>query len=232
MTATLILIRHGRSLWNEQNRFTGWVDVPLTERGWREAETAGRQLAEYRFDVAYTSHLQRAICTLQVVLRANRSGRTPIFLPAEGTVPRESYQPVGNEFPVHLHVTALAERHYGDLQGLNKDQVLAEYGQEQFVKWRRGYDTPPPNGESLKDTVARALPYFDTAIRPRLLDDQTVLISAHGNSLRALTKDLENISDTDIVGLEIPTGVPIVYRLDTDGQALRIVDKRVLEHDA
>jgi 2,3-bisphosphoglycerate-dependent phosphoglycerate mutase len=228
MTATLILIRHGRSLWNEQNRFTGWVDVPLMERGWQEAETACRLLAEYRFDAAYASHLQRAICTMQVVLRANRGGRTPIFIPAPDTVPRESYQPNDSEFPAYLHVTALAERHYGDLQGLNKDEVLAQYGEEQFVKWRRGYDTPPPNGESLKDTVARALPYFDAEIRPRLARGQTVLISAHGNSLRALTKELEGISDQDIIKLEIPTGVPIVYRLDVDGERLRIVDKQVL----
>lgn len=228
MTATLILIRHGRSLWNEQNRFTGWVDVPLMERGWQEAEAAGRALADYRFDAAYTSHLQRAICTMEVVLRANRGGRTPIFIPAPDTVPRESYQPNDSEFPAYLHVTALAERHYGDLQGLNKDEVLAQYGEEQFVKWRRGYDTPPPNGESLKDTVARALPYFDAEIRPRLARGQTVLISAHGNSLRALTKELEGISDQDIIKLEIPTGVPIVYRLDADGERLRIVDKQVL----
>lgn len=229
MTATLILIRHGRSLWNEQNRFTGWVDVPLMERGWLEAEAAGRQLADYRIDAAYTSHLQRAICTLQVVLRQNRGGRTPIFIPAPDTVPRESYQPNSDEFPAFLHVTALAERHYGDLQGLNKDEVLAQYGEAQFVKWRRGYDTPPPNGESLKDTVARALPYFNTEIRPRLARGETVLISAHGNSLRALTKELEGISDQDIIKLEIPTGVPIVYRLDAAGDALRIVDKQVLD---
>ncbi|HEY0675782.1 MAG TPA: 2,3-diphosphoglycerate-dependent phosphoglycerate mutase [Immundisolibacter sp.] len=228
MTATLILIRHGRSLWNEQNRFTGWVDVPLMERGWLEAESAGQQLAHYRFDAAYSSHLQRAICTLQVVLRANRGGRTPIFIPAPGTVPRESYQPNDSEFPAYLHVTALAERHYGDLQGLNKDEVLAQYGEAQFVKWRRGYDTPPPNGESLKDTVARALPYFNAEIRPRLARGETVLISAHGNSLRALTKELEGISDQDIIKLEIPTGVPIVYRLDAAGDTLRIVDKQVL----
>lgn len=232
MTATLILIRHGRSLWNEQNRFTGWVDVPLMERGWREAEAAGRLLADYRFDAAYTSHLQRAICTLQVVLRENRGGRSPIFMPAEGTVPREAYQPTGDEFPAFLHVVALAERHYGDLQGLNKDEVRAQYGQDQFTRWRRGYDTPPPNGESLKDTVARALPYFDAEIRPRLQRGETVLISAHGNSLRALTKELENISDADIVKLEIPTGVPIVYRLEDTGDTLRIIDKQVLEHAA
>lgn len=148
MTATLILIRHGRSLWNDQNRFTGWVDVPLMERGWQEAETAGGLLADYRFDAAYASHLQRAICTLQVVLRANRGGRTPIFIPAEGTVPRESYRPNADEFPAFLHVVPLAERHYGDLQGLNKDEVLAQYGEAQFVKWRRGYDTRRPTARA------------------------------------------------------------------------------------
>jgi 2,3-bisphosphoglycerate-dependent phosphoglycerate mutase len=110
--------------------------------------------------------------------------------------------------------------------------VRAQYGQDQFTQWRRGYDTPPPNGESLKDTVARALPYFDAEIRPRLQRGETVLISAHGNSLRALTKELENISDADIVKLEIPTGVPIVYRLEDTGDTLRIIDKQVLEHAA
>ena len=227
MQATLILIRHGKSVWNAANRFTGWIDVPLAEDGWREAERAGHQLAEVGFDVAYTSHLQRAICTLEVVLRENRSGRQPIFIPAEGTVPRERYRLQDDEYPVYLHVTALAERHYGDLQGLNKDDVRRRHGEEQFRNWRRGYDTPPPNGESLKDTCERVLPYCAGEIVPHLERGETVLVSAHGNSLRALTKELESISDEEITGLEIPTGVPITYRLEAAGGRLEILDKHV-----
>lgn len=228
MQARLILIRHGKSVWNAQNRFTGWVDVPLAADGWEEAAQAGRLLADRAFDAAFTSHLQRAITTLQVVLRENRSGRTPIFLPAEGTLPRESYQPGANEFPAYLHVTALAERHYGDLQGLNKDEVLARHGEAQFKQWRRGYDTPPPNGESLKDTCDRVRPYFEQHIRPLLANGKQVLISAHGNSLRALTKDLEGISDADIMGLEIPTGVPIAYDLEVAPETIDIRSKSIL----
>lgn len=227
MDATLILIRHGQSTWNAEDRFTGWVDVPLTERGWQEATAAGKLLAGTAFDVAYTSHLQRAICTLQVVLRENRCQRSPIFIPAVGTVPRQSYQPGENEFPVFINVTALAERHYGDLQGLNKAQVRQQHGEEQFKLWRRGFTTPPPNGESLKDTCDRVIPYYREQIQPRLVAGQTVLISAHGNSLRALTKHLEGISDNEIVGLEIPTGIPIIYTLGDSYGRLEITGKHV-----
>lgn len=229
MEATLVLVRHGKSVWNAQNRFTGWVDVPLNEDGWKEAEKAGHLLADMRFDAAYASHLQRAICTLQVILRENQSGQTPIFLPAEGSLPREPYHLQPHEYPVILHATALAERHYGDLQGLNKDEVKARHGEAQFKQWRRGYDTPPPNGESLKDTCERVMPYFRREILPRLAEGQTVLISAHGNSLRALTKDLESISDDAITGLEIPTGIPIRYRLRLDDQQITVVDKHIFD---
>lgn len=228
MTATLVLIRHGQSVWNAQNRFTGWVDVPLADKGWQEAEAAGHKLAHMKFDAAYTSHLQRAICTLQMVLRFNTASPTPIFLPADGTVPRESYQPGPHELPVHIHCVELAERHYGDLQGLNKDEVLAEHGQEQFMIWRRGFDTPPPNGESLKDTCDRVVPYFETEIEPLLKADKSVLIAAHGNSLRALTKHLEGISDEEIVKVEIPTGTPIIYRLSASGSAWNIDGKEII----
>jgi len=229
MESTLILIRHGQSVWNAENRFTGWIDVPLASKGWEEAQQAGIRLADVRFDAAYTSHLQRAICTLNVVLRENRTGRTPIFIPAEGTTPREKYEPREHEFPVHHNVVALAERHYGDLQGLNKDEVRARFGEAQFKQWRRGYDTPPPHGESLKDTCERVMPYFNQEIRPRLVAGQTIVIAAHGNSLRALTKELEQLSDAAIVALEIPTGIPIVYRLQVDAQQMRVIDKTI--HD-
>ena len=227
MEATLVLIRHGQSTWNAQNRFTGWVDVPLAPRGWQEAEAAGKLLADTAFDAAYTSHLQRAICTLQVVLRENRSGRLPIFIPAEGSTPRESYKPGADEFPVHFNIVPLAERHYGDLQGLNKDQVKEQHGEKQFKQWRRGFDTPPPNGESLKDTCDRVIPYYQENIHPRLVAGQTILVSAHGNSLRALTKHLEGISDQEIVKLEIPTGTPIIYTLGDGNGRLEITGKHV-----
>ncbi len=228
MASKLVLIRHGQSVWNAENRFTGWVDVPLAERGWQEAERAGRYLAETRFDVAFSSHLQRAISTLQMVLRFNTASQTPIFLPADGTVPREKYPPTASELPVHLHHTELAERHYGDLQGLNKDEVLAEHGEAQFMTWRRGFDTPPPNGESLKDTCERVVPFFQSTIEPLLRDNQSVLIAAHGNSLRALTKHLEGISDEEIVKVEIPTGTPIIYQLTANGSNWDIEDKEII----
>ncbi len=229
MSAQLILVRHGKSLWNAQNRFTGWVDVPLDATGWQEAEKAGKLLADFSFDAAFSSHLQRAITTLQVILRENHSPKSPIFLPAPNTVPRQKYAPRDHEFPVILHEVALAERHYGDLQGKVKSEILAEVGEEQFLKWRRGYDTPPPNGESLKDTFDRAVPYFCAEILPLLDQGKTVLISAHGNSLRALTKYLENISDKDIVDLEIPTGTPIIYDISVKNGVAEILKKEVLE---
>lgn len=228
MPGTLIFVRHGKSLWNKENLFTGWIDVPLAPEGWEEAEKAGELLAEYQFDAAYTSHLQRAIVTLHLVLHKNRSGKTPIFLPAPGTVPRQDYEPKGKEFPVVVYAVPLAERHYGELQGKNKQQVEEQFGKEQFLKWRRGYDTPPPNGESLKNTLDRAVPYFIEEIMPRLKNNETVLIAAHGNSLRALTKFLEGIDDGTITELEIPTGTPIVYSLTFDGDTPRVLDKQVI----
>ncbi|MEL0082919.1 MAG: 2,3-diphosphoglycerate-dependent phosphoglycerate mutase [Gammaproteobacteria bacterium] len=228
MSAKLVLIRHGQSVWNAENRFTGWVDVPLAERGWQEAESAGRKLAGIKFDVAFTSHLQRAICTLQTVLRFNSASQTAIFMPADGTVPQENYQPADNEMQVHIHHTELAERHYGDLQGLNKDEVLAEHGPEQFKKWRRGFDTPPPNGESLKNTCDRVVPFFEQRIEPLLREGRSILIAAHGNSLRALTKHLEGISDDEIVKVEIPTGTPIIYQLSAHAEGWKIDGKEVI----
>lgn len=228
MSSTLVLIRHGQSVWNAENRFTGWIDVALAEKGWKEAEKAAELLADYCFDAAYTSHLQRAITTLQVVLRGNRNSKNPLFIPHPGTIPAESYRPGANEYPVYIHVTALAERHYGDLQGLNKDEVRAEYGEEQFKKWRRGFDTPPPNGESLKDTCDRVLPYFRSEIEPNLLQGKQLLVSAHGNSLRALTMHLENLSPEEIVTVEIPTGTPIIYELEYGSGRIQVKNKSVM----
>lgn len=228
MSAKLIFVRHGKSEWNKKNRFTGWIDVPLAPEGWTEAKKAGEILKNYSFDAAYTSHLQRAIMTLHVILAENKSGRDPIFFPAPNTVPRQKYTPDTTEFPVEVYETALAERHYGDLQGRIKSEVEKEVGHEQFMKWRRGYNTPPPNGESLKDTFDRAVPYFCSEILPRLNNNETILISAHGNSLRALTKYIEKIANEDIVGVEIPTGTPIVYEVEVKNGEVVVLNKKVL----
>ena len=214
----LVLLRHGESLWNLENRFTGWTDVDLTPKGIAEAQEAGRLLNEggYTFDVAYTSLLKRAIRTLWITL----DGMDLMWI------------------PVHRN-WRLNERHYGALQGLNKAETAAEYGDEQVLVWRRSYSIPPPPlkpdderfpgrdrryaglsseeiplAESLQDTVARFLPYWHETIVPALRAGQRVLIAAHGNSLRALVKHLDGVSDEEIVGLNIPTGIPLVYELD------------------
>jgi 2,3-bisphosphoglycerate-dependent phosphoglycerate mutase len=225
----LVLLRHGESDWNRENRFTGWTDVDLSERGIEEAHEAGRLLREagLTFDVAFTSVLRRAIRTLWIAL--DELDRMWI--------------------PVH-NSWRLNERHYGALQGLNKAETAAEFGEEQVHIWRRSYDVPPPpldpsdarfpgrdpryatlsdkelpRTESLEDTVARFLPYWESAIAPALRDGSTPLVTAHGNSIRALVKYLDDVSDDAIVGLNIPTGVPLVYRLDDD---LRPIEHRYL----
>ncbi len=214
----LVLIRHGESTWNLENRFTGWTDVPLTDTGVQQARLAGRLLREggYEFDVAYTSVLKRAVWTLWHAL--DEMDRT--WLPV-------------------LHDWRLNERHYGALQGLNKADMAKQYGDAQVLIWRRSYDTPPPvldakdprgqRGdlryaklaseqvpltECLKDTVARVLPCWNERIAPAILDGQRLVIAAHGNSIRALVKYLDGIGDDEIVGLNIPNGIPLVYELD------------------
>ena len=194
---TLVMVRHGQSQWNLENRFTGWVDIPLTPEGEAEARRAGELLKGYHFDRAFTSALSRAQETLRIILET--TGQTDL--------PIERDQ-------------ALNERHYGDLQGLNKDETAAKFGKEQVHIWRRSYDVPPPNGESLKDTRARALPYFEAHIKPLVVAGQSILVVAHGNSLRALVMVLDNISEQDIPELNIPTGVPMRYVLDGQGKVL------------
>lgn len=200
----LCLLRHGQSQWNLDNRFTGWVDIPLTDVGREEARTAAERLKSLgvRFDVAYTSVLSRAIETLDIAL--NVLGQT--------------------DLPVHKD-QALNERMYGDLQGLNKAETAAKFGDEQVHIWRRSYDVPPPNGESLKDTQERALPYFRSHIEPDLRAGKNVLVAAHGNSLRAMVMALENLTPEQILSVEIPTGEPWLFSLDAE---LRVEDKRVL----
>jgi 2,3-bisphosphoglycerate-dependent phosphoglycerate mutase len=217
---TLVLLRHGQSQWNKENRFTGWVDVPLSEDGIAEAKSAGELLrAEgFVFDRAYTSYLKRAIKTLWIALEV----LDQMWIPVE-----KSWR--------------LNERMYGALQGLNKVETVAKHGEQQVMIWRRSYDTPPPAlepnderwpgrdpryrelapdevpaTECLKDTVARFLPYWERVIAPAVRRGERVIIVAHGNSLRALVKHLDRISDEDIVGLNIPTGIPLVYQLDDE----------------
>jgi len=226
---TLVLLRHGESTWNKENRFTGWTDVDLSDRGREEAAEAGRLLREggFTFDIAYTSVLKRAIRTLTIAL----DGLDLLWIPVEKN-------------------WRLNERHYGALQGLNKAETAAAHGEAQVKIWRRSYDEPPPTldlsdprhpshdrryagltpdelprTESLKDTVARFLPYWHATIVPSIRAGQRVLIAAHGNSLRALVKHLDQISEADIVELNIPTGIPLVYELDDD---LNPIDHRYL----
>ncbi|MEE9267232.1 MAG: 2,3-diphosphoglycerate-dependent phosphoglycerate mutase [Gammaproteobacteria bacterium] len=226
---TLVLLRHGESTWNRENRFTGWTDVDLTERGVAEARRAGQQLGEegLQFDVAYTSVLKRAIRTLWIVLDELDQMWIPVH---------RSWR--------------LNERHYGALQGLNKAETARKYGDQQVLVWRRSYDTPPPTLDSsderfpgsepryadldprdipltecLEDTVARFLPFWHETIAPDVRAGKRVIIAAHGNSLRALVKYLDDVSDEDIVSLNIPTGVPLVYELD---DSLKPVSSRYL----
>jgi 2,3-bisphosphoglycerate-dependent phosphoglycerate mutase len=191
----LVLVRHGQSEWNLKNLFTGWRDVDLTEKGVAEAREAGRKLKAQglTFDVAYTSALKRAQRTLSLALEEMGQSDIPV-----------------------IKDLALNERDYGDLSGLNKDDARAKWGEEQVHIWRRSYDVPPPGGESLKDTLARTLPYYVTDILPRVLRGERVLVAAHGNSLRALVMVLEKLSPEQILEREIGTGVPIIYRLDAD----------------
>ena len=196
MDNVLVLVRHGESEWNKLNLFTGWKDPGLTEKGVAEAKTAGRLLkAEgYKFDVAFTSDLTRAQRTLTLILE--ELGQT-------GLVTHKDQK--------------LNERDYGDLSGLNKDEARKKWGEQQVHVWRRSFDVPPPGGESLKDTAARVLPYYQAKIWPEVQAGRNVLVAAHGNSLRALIMQLEGLSGEEIVARELATGAPIVYRLKPDG---------------
>jgi len=190
----LVLIRHGESQWNLENRFTGWVDVPLTPKGEEEARAAGEKLKMFQFDCAFTSGLKRAQNTLRIVLEV--IGQTTI--------------PITED-------KALNERMYGELQGLNKAETAQKFGEEQVKIWRRSFDVPPPGGESLKDTAERVLPYYENQIRPALEAQKTVLVVAHGNSLRSLVMHLEKLSREAVLELNIPTGAPLFYDLDEHG---------------
>jgi len=200
--ARLVLLRHGESQWNLENRFTGWVDVPLSPRGVQEAKDAGEKLRSFTFDRAFTSVLARANETLRLALEA--IGQTAI--------------PIEKD-------KALNERMYGELQGLNKAETVKKYGEAQVKIWRRSYDVPPPGGESLKDTAERVLPYYERTIKPYVLKGETILVAAHGNSLRALVMELEQLSREQVLELNIPTGAPLLYELDKTG---KLIDHRYL----
>ena len=195
----LVLIRHGQSVWNATNRFTGWTDVELSEKGEIEAATAGEQLADVRFDVVHTSALIRAQRTAEIVMSKNLGS---------GEIPTKQDE-------------RLNERHYGDLQGLNKAETAEIHGAEQVHIWRRSFDVPPPGGESLEMTAERTIPYFVEEIIPDLGSGMNVLVAAHGNSLRSIVMYIETISPEDITSLEIPTGVPMYYKFD-DGKISRL----------
>ena len=197
MTGTLILVRHGQSDWNLKNLFTGWRNPDLTEQGIGEARNTGKQLkaAGYTPDVYFTSALQRAQHTLDLMLE--EMGITDV------TITRSKL---------------LNERDYGDLAGLNKDDAREKWGEEQVLIWRRSYDVPPPGGESLKDTAARTLPYFEQKILPHLTGGETVLVAAHGNSLRSIVMAIEGLTPDEILKREIATGEPVIYRIDTAGK--------------
>lgn len=194
----LILVRHGQSLWNLENRFTGWVDVPLTPLGEEEARRAGERLRGHNFDVAYTSALQRAQETLRIIME---------------TIPRK--------VPV-IRDQALNERDYGDLAGLNKDDMRAKYGEEQVHIWRRSYDVAPPNGESLKMCRERTEPFFHRAIMGDIRQGKDVLVCAHGNSNRSIVMALEAMTPEDVLSLELATGVPRVYELEPNGTVVKV----------
>ncbi|MGH6861856.1 MAG: 2,3-bisphosphoglycerate-dependent phosphoglycerate mutase [Phyllobacterium sp.] len=204
MSGTLVLVRHGQSEWNLKNLFTGWRDPALTELGHTEAKDAGKRLKAkgLHFDIAYTSVLSRAQITLQHILE--QLGQTDLET---------------------IRDQALNERDYGDLSGLNKDDARAKWGEEQVHIWRRSYDVPPPGGESLRDTGARVWPYYLHEVQPHVLRGETVLIAAHGNSLRALIMALDGLTGEEIVAQELATGVPIVYKLNADST---VASKEVL----
>jgi 2,3-bisphosphoglycerate-dependent phosphoglycerate mutase len=208
----LILIRHGESQWNLENRFTGWVDVPLSPKGEQEAKAAGEKLKGYKFDKAFTSKLQRANNTLKFILQASGQENIP------------------TEFD-----TALNERHYGALQGLNKAETAVKYGEDQVKIWRRSYDIPPPTdktelnpegkSESLKDTAARTLPYWEKNIFPEIKNGKNIIVAAHGNSLRSIVMHLDKLTKEQVLELNIPTGAPLLYVFDANGT---IVEKKYL----
>jgi len=214
--AKLVLIRHGQSLWNLHNLFTGWVDVPLSQQGIQEAIQAGKKLKNEPFDQIYTSTLIRAITTAMIVMSENASGKVPIIehddLDAQHNDFMKIYSDAAriNSIPVKK-AWQLNERYYGELQGMNKDETIAKFGEAQVKIWRRSFDVPPPRGEALKNTAERAIPWFQKHIEPALQIGKNILIAAHGNSLRSIIMHIEQLTETQVLELELQTGVPVIF---------------------
>lgn len=210
----LILIRHGQSMWNKANVFTGWVDVPLSQQGIEEALDAGRQLSHLEIDTVYTSVQIRAIQTAMLSLSFNAQGKVPYIIPKEGKM--EQWSKIYNQDIIADMIPVwtdwhLNERYYGHLQGLNKAETAKKFGDEQVKIWRRSYNVPPPEGESLEMTAQRTIPFFQEHILLDILAGKTVMVSAHGNSLRSIVMYLDGLSSEEVLKLEIPTGRPIIY---------------------
>lgn len=229
--ATLILMRHGQSLWNAVNKFTGWVDVPLSERGRAEATIASTKLRNYRVNVCFTSMLMRAMETAVVTLTESDEicgGRIPVIKHAADDPNWHGWDRYDGDPELELPIfpsPLLDERYYGDLQGMNKAEMAEKYGAEQVHLWRRSFSVRPPGGESLEDTAARTLPFFRDRIMAHLKQGDNVLVAAHGNSLRSIVMELDQLSPDEVVKLELATGVPIVYEIDTAGA---VVKKEIL----
>jgi 2,3-bisphosphoglycerate-dependent phosphoglycerate mutase len=225
----LILMRHGQSTWNAKNLFTGWVDVPLSQVGIEEAISGGREITELEIDEIHTSTLIRAQMTAMLALAQHSSGKSPLFVYRDGGV-RESggseneqrmaewsqiHGQEGGQGTIPVYVSwQLNERMYGDLQGLDKQATRDKYGDEQVHIWRRSFDVPPPNGESLEMTAARTIPYLTDVIMPSLVSGSNIFVAAHGNSLRSIIMHIDGLSREEVLSLEVPTGEPIVYRLE------------------
>lgn len=227
----LFLIRHGQSVWNLQNRFTGWVDISLSQQGVTEAQQAAAMLANEHFDVAFTSTLMRARDSLYEILRQNHHCAQYVCVHEQSSEWYEHFTPMdddSSELKIYSS-EKLNERYYGDLQGLNKDWASQQYGAEQVHLWRRSYDVPPPNGESLQMTAARTLPYYKERIVPHLRKNESVLISAHGNSLRSIIMHIEEMTSQQIVDYELATGAPHMYTFDSD---LCLIDRRIFSNTA
>lgn len=224
--AKLVLIRHGQSIWNLQNRFTGWVDVNLSQKGIKEAKKAGKLLKDFKFDIAYSSNLQRANETLNLILNENTNHKEFIIHHNDKSYDQFTLSKEDKKTIAVIKSEKLNERHYGDLQGLNKQETIKEFGEDQVHIWRRSYNIAPPNGESLQDTYKRAVPYFKSKILKKVVEEnKNIIVAAHGNSIRAIIKYLEKISNKDIPNLELATGQPIVYNISKSG---KITKKEIL----
>jgi len=216
-------VRHGESRWNLDNKFTGWIDVPLSNRGIGEALISAKELKDLDIDIAFTSKLERAQETLLIILSEQQ--KTGIFVHDSGLMKKWSNNAEPKESEILVHTSqSLNERYYGKLQGLNKDETRKKYGEDQVFKWRRGFTDRPPGAESLSDVYNRTIPYFKKRIMPEIEKEQNVIVSAHGNSLRSIIKFIDNISDEEIPHLELPTGKPIIYTYSTSNKRFRKVD--------